>query len=291
MADDALSGRAARDAERGAPDEERDGGRTKSGSEQRRFAVAEDAGALRVSVFDAAADVALAAADHLAYAVARNSSLVVALPTGNTPLPFYDELARRHRAGEIDLARVRAFNLDELALAPGDPRSFRSYMERHAWGRTGLRRERCDIPDGAASDRAAECARYEAAIGAAGGLDLAILGLGADGHVAYDLPGPVVEPTHLATLPDALAAALGIPDAERPLRAITMGLGTLAAARELLLLATGAAKARAVAALVAASRGAEVRPEEWPCAWLARHPRFTVMVDRQAAERLPSSSS
>ena len=100
-------------------------------------------------------------------------------------------------------------------------------MEQHAWGRTGLRRERCDIPDGAAADLEAECRRYEDAIAAAGGLDLALLGVGMDGHIAYNMPGPLRLPTHVTRLPDGLAASLGVPPEDWPLRAITMGIGTI----------------------------------------------------------------
>ena len=127
-------------------------------------------------VLETVEGVAGAAADAVAAAVGARPAAVVALPTGRTPIPLYDALAARHQRGAIDLSGARGFNLDELVLPPADPRTFRSYMERHAWGRTGLKRERCDIPDGGAADLEAECRRYEAAIEAAGGIDLAILG-------------------------------------------------------------------------------------------------------------------
>ena len=237
---------------------------------------------MRRRVLDGALAVADAAADLLAERVAARPEAVLALPTGRTPIPLYEELQRRHAGGRIALARARAFNLDELALPAGDPRSFRAYMERHAWGVTGLERTRCSIPDGAAADLDAECRRYEAAVTAAGGVDLAVLGIGADGHIAYNLPGPVSLPTHVVRLPDGVAASLGVPQDAWPLRAITMGLGTIRAARELLLLATGEAKANAIAAL---SRG-EPDPE-WPCTFLAGHAALTVLLDAEAASRLP----
>jgi glucosamine-6-phosphate deaminase len=283
-------------------------------------------------VLEDAAAVARAGADVLAEAVAAAPELVLALPTGRTPVPLYDELARRHRERSLDLARARGFNLDELVLARADERSFHSFMERHAWGRTGLRRERCDIPDGEAADLAAECRRYEDAIEAAGGIDLALLGVGADGHVAYNLPAvragsesrpaalgasrrfaalppdgfllcgpgqarpaalgasrrfaalppdPQVLPTHVVVLPDGLAASLGVPAEAWPLRAITMGLGTIARARALLVLATGASKATAVRALLGG-----VEDPEWPCSFLGGHPRLRVLADPAAASGL-----
>jgi glucosamine-6-phosphate deaminase len=235
---------------------------------------------VRTRIFDDAGEVARAAADAV-IAATRRDHAVFALPTGRTAVPLYDELAARHSRGENALARVRGFNLDELVLPHDDPRTFRSYMQRHAWGRTGLVRERCDIPDGAAGDLAAECRRYEDAIAAAGGLDLAVLGVGVDGHVAYNMPGPVTLPTHLTRLPDGLAASLGVPPETWPLRAITMGLGTIQSARSLLVMATGAAKATAVRALVK-----DPEDPEWPCSFLTRHPDIEVLLDRAAASGL-----
>ena len=221
---------------------------------------------VRVRVLQDAAAVALAAADALAAAVRADAEIALALPTGRTPIPLYDELARRHAAGAIDLTRARGFNLDELALPRDDPRTFHAFMERHAWGRTGLSRERCDIPDGAAPDLDAECRRYEDAISAAGGLDLALLGVGIDGHIAYNMPGPLRLPTHVTRLPDGLAASLEVPPEDWPLRAITMGIGTIRSARRILVLATGETKATAVRMLV---HGPE--DPQWPCSFLAGH--------------------
>lgn len=222
--------------------------------------------------------VARAAADFVSRASVLRPELSLALPTGRTPLALYAELRARHQRGELDLSRARAFNLDELVLPREDPRTFRAFMERHAWERIGLRREHCQLPDGAAPDLEAECRRYEDAIAAAGGLDLAILGVGVDGHVAYNMPGPVTLATHVVRLADGLAAALEVPPEDWPLRAITMGLGTIRAARAVLLLATGATKANAIAAL----RRGEDDPE-WPCTFLAGHPALTVLLDPAAA--------
>ncbi|HVR71869.1 MAG TPA: glucosamine-6-phosphate deaminase [Vicinamibacteria bacterium] len=228
-----------------------------------------------------AAAVAAAAADHVAGAAALRPDLTMALPTGRTPVPLYDELARRHAEGWDGLAQARGFNLDELVLPAGDPRSFRAFMERHAWGRTGLRRERCDVPDGAAPDLEAECRRYEAALAAAGGVDLAVLGVGADGHVAYNMPGLITLPTHVVRLPDGLAASLGVPPEDWPLRAVTMGIGTIRQARRVVVMATGETKATAVRALVHGPQD-----PEWPCSFLGGHPDIEVLLDPAAAARL-----
>jgi glucosamine-6-phosphate deaminase len=236
---------------------------------------------VRLRVLGSAEEVAYAAADFVRDRVAARPDLALALPTGRTPVLFYAELERRHERGEIALERARSFNLDELALEAADPRSFHAFMQRHAWGRIGLDRARCDIPNGTAPDLEAECRRYEEAIAAAGGIDLAVLGVGADGHIAYNLPGPITLPTHVVRLPDGLAASLGLDASALPLRAITMGLGTIRAARELLLLATGETKAVALAAL---ERG-RLDPQ-WPCTFLAPQPSLVVLADPAAGSAL-----
>ena len=216
-------------------------------------------------------------AEVIVAAAIDEPGLVLGLPTGRTPIPVYEELAKRHARGELDLSRARAFNLDELVLPMDHPASFRSFMRRHAWTRIGLDPERCDIPNGEA-DPDLECGRYESAVAAAGGLDLVFLGVGADGHVAYNLPGPRRDSTHVVELPTDLAKSLEVPPGWMPLRAITLGLGVLLSAKRLLMLAVGDAKARAVRALL------ESPPTpEWPCSLLRGHTRFDVVLDLAAA--------
>jgi glucosamine-6-phosphate deaminase len=227
--------------------------------------------------------VARAAADRLARTVEEDPAVVLGLPTGRTMIPFYAELARRHQRGEIDLSRARGFNIDELLLPPGHPASFRSFMERHAWERIGLPRERCDIPDAAAALAGGleeECRRYDRALETAGGLGLLFLGIGADGHVAYNLPGPPRGRTHVVEVPAVVADTLpgpGVPEALRTLRAITVGFDALRSARRIVLLATTAEKAPALRALLEG-------PEDptWPCTHLRDHPRFDVLVTPEA---------
>jgi glucosamine-6-phosphate deaminase len=154
-------------------------------------------------------------------------------------------------------------------------------MEAHAWSRIGLDRARCSIPDPGA-DPAIECARYEAELVAAGGLDVAVLGVGADGHVAYNLPGPPHAEAHVVELPDSAAESLGIAPADRPLRAVTLGLGALLRARRLLLLATTEEKAPAVHAL---AEGTE--DPRWPCTLLRQHPQLDLVLTPEAAGKPP----
>jgi glucosamine-6-phosphate deaminase len=237
---------------------------------------------VKTQVVDSAAAVARVAADLVLQVASAHADPVLALPTGRTAILLYDELAWRHTRRPLPLERVRGFNLDELALPAYHPSSFHSFMELHAWGRTGVLRKRCDIPNGEAPDLEAECRRYEDALHAAGGIDFVILGLGADGHVAYNLPGPVSLGTHVVRLPDGLAASLDVTPDKWPLRAVTMGIGTLREGRKILIMASGASKAPAVRALVSGTQD-----PEWPCSLLAAHADLTVLVDREAAAALP----
>lgn len=245
---------------------------------------------MKVRILETPEQVAATAADALGRAVERvvdrNPGLVLGLPTGRTMIPFYDELARRYReggAGHLDLSRSRGFNVDELLLPPEHPASFHSFMARHAWERIGLPRERCDIPNPTAPT-AAECLRYDRAVSAAGGFDLVFLGIGADGHVAYNLPGEPHEEAHVVQVPPEVADTLDVPAPLRPLRAITLGFAPLRAARHVVLLATTPDKARAVRALV---EGPEDR--RWPCTLLRDHPRFQVLLTPAAARELRSA--
>lgn len=227
-------------------------------------------------------EVARAGADVLARLAAEEPEAAVGLATGRTMIPFYGELARRHQAGTLDLSRIRGFNLDELLLPAGHPRTFRAFMERHAWGRTGLDRHRCRIPS-AEGDAEEECRRYEGELQAAGGLRLAILGLGEDGHVAYNLPGQAAEEAHVVRLPAHLAERFQVPPERRPLKAVTLGLGAFAESRELLMMVTGGSKAEALQALLEGPAA-----PRWPCTLLRDHPRFTVAADAAAlGEKAP----
>lgn len=236
---------------------------------------------MKLTLLDDPAAVGAAAADRIAAVAAAVAEPHLALPTGRTPIPLYDELARRHARGDLDLTTAHGFNLDELLLPRDHPRTFRAFMECHVWGRTGLDAARFDIPDPEADDPDAECRRYDRAIAAAGRFDLVVLGVGTDGHVAYNLPGATEETTHVVVLPDRFTRRLEPPASHSPLRAITMGLGPMRRARRLLLLATGPAKAEAIRRLVE-----EPVDARWPCTLLRDHPDFEVMADRQAAAQL-----
>jgi glucosamine-6-phosphate deaminase len=238
---------------------------------------------LRLHVEASAERAAQRAADVIEQAVqGHRHASTLALPTGRTMVPLYQELARRVAGRRLDLSGARTFNLDELVLPLPHPASFASYMLDHAWIPLGIEEARREIPrprSSAAADLAAECARYDAVVAAAGPFDLAIVGVGADGHVAYNLPGQSAEDTHVVTLPDSIADAARVDAAHRPLRAITLGLAPLRTARRLLMVATSSDKAAAVRALIDGPES-----DRWPCSLLRRHRDFDLVVTSELME-------
>ena len=238
---------------------------------------------MKLEVFPTEVLASEALADRIVQAVAAKPELVLTLPTGRTPLTLYRALVARHRAGQLDFAKVRTFNLDEfVGLPPHDPASFRAYMERHLFAHVNAAPERIGFLDGTAPDLDAECARYEQAIADAGGIDLAVLGLGANGHVAFNEPDEgLIARTHRARLTrgtrEANSGAFGGDPTRVPLEALTMGIGTILQARELALVAFGAAKAEPVRRI-----GAGPVTPRFPASFLQLHPRVTLYLDAAA---------
>ena len=226
------------------------------------------------------------AARWVARRLLERPDLVLALPTGDTPIGMYRELVRLHREGLVDFSQVTAFNLDEyLGIPPDHSQSFASFMHRHLWDQVNLKKERVHIPASLPEDPDGECTRYESLIQEAGGLDLAVLGLGENGHIAFNEPGtPLESRTHVAQLSEetrrAEAASFG--GLERtPKRAITMGIRTIMNAWEVLLLVSGVEKA----GVLSRTLSGPITPEV-PASVLQLHPALTVLCDRAAASLL-----
>jgi len=229
--------------------------------------------------------VCAAGAEAVARLLARKPDAVLGLPTGATPRPLYAELVRRHRAEGLSFARATTFNLDEyVGVAPDHPGSFRRYMDEALFRHVDLPPARAHVPDGLAADVPAASAAYEAAIAAAGGLDLVLLGLGEDGHVAFNEPtSSLASRTRIKTLSAtsraANQAAFGADPV--PSHVVTMGIATILGARACLLLAHGARKARALAAMVEGPVTSMV-----PASALQLHANVTVLCDEAAAAGL-----
>ena len=233
------------------------------------------------------AEVGALAADTIEALVRSHPEAVLGLATGSSPLPAYQELVRRHRAGTgPSYAGVRAFLLDEyVGLPAGHPQTYRETIFRELTDALGVDRDRVASPDPTPDLLPGAGERYEEAIRAAGGVDLQVLGIGGDGHLAFNEPGSSLgSATRLKTLTaQTRADNARFFDSvdEVPRHVLTQGLGTILRARHLLVVASGAGKADAVAAAVEGPLSASC-----PGSVLQLHPHATVLLDEAAAAGL-----
>ena len=242
---------------------------------------------MNIQRFDDEAALSAALATHVLELIVARPSLVLGLPTGRTPLGLYRELRERSGGDLIDWSRVRTFNLDEFAgLDAASPNSYRAFMQSELFDHVSIDPNNIDFLNGAAADLTAECRRYDDAIERAGGIDLQILGIGANGHIGFNEPAPgLCAMTHVAELEEESRAA----NAQRfggdwtavPERALSMGMSAILGARHVVLIATGEEKADAVFGMIEG-----LITTELPASLLQVHPRMTVMLDRFAASKL-----
>jgi glucosamine-6-phosphate deaminase len=225
-------------------------------------------------------------ADAIEALLERKPAAVLGLATGSSPLPVYDELARRYGDDRLSFAATTAFLLDEyVGLPPDHPQSYRAVIEREFTTRVDFDRRRVHGPDGQAANLLAACADYETAITEAGGVDLQLLGVGSDGHIGFNEPGSsLASRTRLKTLTaqtrlDNARFFDSIDDVPR--HVLTQGVGTILDARHLVLIASGEAKAEAVARTVEGPVSAF-----FPASALQLHPHASVVVDEAAAAQL-----
>lgn len=207
----------------------------------------------------------------------------IALPTGATPRGMYERLVVLHRAGEFSCGDARFFNLDEfVGLGPDHPRSYGAYLRRLFLEQVGADPARIRLLRGDAPDLDAECGDYDRAIDAAGGLDLAILGLGGNGHIAFNEPGTDWRSaTHRVVLSESTRRAQRRQFSsldEVPRHGLTMGIRTIRAARAILLLVAGTGKSAGLAALLAGRHDTS-----WPVTGILDHPDLIVLADRACA--------
>jgi glucosamine-6-phosphate deaminase len=233
-----------------------------------------------------AGELARLAADAVEGLLRADPEAVLGLATGSSPLAVYDELVARHKEG-LSFARAKAFMLDEYVGLPADhPERYRNVIEKEFASRVDLGPGAVQGPDGLAEDLPAACAAYEKSIADAGGVDLQLLGIGTDGHIAFNEPGSsLASRTRIKTLTKQTrednARFFGGSVDDVPRHCLTQGLATIMSARHLVLLASGRAKAEAVHQLVEGPISAM-----WPATIMQLHPHATVLVDDAAASRL-----
>ena len=242
---------------------------------------------LKVTVFKDERTLARTLAAHIAASLDATPDLVLGLPTGRTPVRTYHELGTLYARGRVDFSRATTFNLDEfLGIPSSHPGSYRSFMQQHLFSRVNLSPQRINIPNGTASDPAAECARYERAIADAGGIDLQLLGIGTNGHIGFNEPArELAGTTHRVALKASTrhsnAALFGGDERQVPEEALSMGMATIMHARRIVLIATGKSKARCIQRLV----HGPITPK-LPASFLQMHRRVELMLDETAASAL-----
>lgn len=218
--------------------------------------------------------------------VRQRPDCVLGLATGSSPLGVYQELIRRHREDGLDFSQVTTFNLDEyVGLGPTHPQSYRFFMQQNLFDHVNIDAQRTHVPDGRALDFSSYCDKYEGQIVSAGGIDLQLLGIGADGHIAFNEPGSSLgSRTRLKTLTHETVednARFFEEGEEVPRLAVTMGVGTILESKRCLLLAIGEHKAAAIRNMIEGPITSQVTASA-----LQLHRDVTVLADETAASWL-----
>lgn len=238
---------------------------------------------MQIHLFDNAAQVGKAAATLMAAQVIRKPDSVIGLATGSTPIPTYQELINLCKGGVLDFSRVKSFNLDEYCNLPvGHECSYHSYMKENLFDHINIEAENTHVPDGNAKNPQEECARYDMAINRAGGIDVQILGIGRNGHIGFNEPADAfVYGCHIVNLTQStIEANRRFFDSEKdvPRQAISLGVGSIMNARQVLLLATGEDKAEAIRKAICE----DINPRT-QASILRTHPDVIFLLDKAAA--------
>ena len=234
---------------------------------------------IRAKDFD---DMSHKAANLIFSQVTMKNNSVLGLATGGTVEGVYKRLVELYKWGEISFKNINTVNLDEyVGLAPDHDQSYRYYMDNHFFNHVDIPKGNTNVPNGLAKDIAEECRRYEANINALGGIDLQLLGVGPNGHVAFNEPDSFFpKVTHQETLTESTITANSRFFESRdevPTKALTMGIGSIMRARKLLLCAEGSHKA----AILEKVLTGPVTPEV-PGSIIQLHPDVVVIADEKA---------
>ena len=247
---------------------------------------------MRLIIENTAAEASRWAAEHVAErinakAAVSSKPFVLGLPTGSTPLGMYAELIKLNKAGKVSFANVITFNMDEYVGLPEEhPESYHSFMWNNFFSHIDIKRENINILNGNAADLQAECDDYERRIAEAGGIDLFIGGVGEDGHLAFNEPFSSLDSrTRVKTLTEDTIIVnsrfFGGDVTKVPKLALTVGVGTVCSANEVMVLALGHKKARAVQQCVEGALS-----HAWTITALQTHPKGVLVCDEPAVGEL-----
>lgn len=229
-------------------------------------------------------EMSVLAAKKVADALTNKPTLVMALPTGGTPVGMLAEMSRMAKEGAADFTQAFAFSIDEyIPLCREDPQSYYYFLHQHFYRYANIPEKNIFVPNVLANDLNDECVRYEQAIQDHGDFDIVILGIGHDGHIGFNEPNPVHSPVcHIVDLNEETIAANARFFAHQddvPQQAITLGMGTILRSKEIVLIANGQSKAEVIKQL---HHCTQVDPL-FPASFLLLHPNVVVICDREAA--------
>ena len=226
------------------------------------------------------------AAKEMAEVIKNNPSAILGLATGGSPIGMYKELIRMNKDGEIDFSTVTTVNLDEYVGLSGEhPQSYRYFMNDNLFNHINIDKKNTYVPNGLAKDVEEECKNYDSKIAQLGGTDVQLLGIGNNGHIAFNEPDEaLVSGTHLTNLTeDTIKANARFFDSidEVPKTALTMGLGGIMKSKKIIVIASGESKAEAVKAMVNGKISTNM-----PASMLQMHRDVVVIVDEDASNLL-----
>lgn len=222
------------------------------------------------------------AAEIVANVMKNNPACVLGLATGSTPVGMYRKLIEMNKTGEIDFSQVTTVNLDEYyPISPDNDQSYRYFMNVNLFDHVNIDKARTFVPNGTAADPDEACAAYEALVAEVGPADIQVLGIGQNGHIGFNEPATALEvATHVTGLTESTIKANArffASEADVPTKALTMGIGTILSAKKIIILANGAAKADAVAKMLAGKLDTSC-----PASMLNLHADVTVICDEAA---------
>lgn len=235
-----------------------------------------------IKIYNNAEEIGCAAAQLYKELINSNPSAILGLATGATPVPTYKKLIELYKNGEISFKDVTTFNLDEYCdLDKHDKNSYYTFMHENLFNYIDIKEENVNFLDGNAEDCDAESKRYAEAIRAAGGIDLQLLGIGTNGHIAFNEPADkFTDEAFKVTLTQSTINSNQkyFGDVPMPRYAMTMGIGSIMRSKKILLIATGESKAKAIKAMVSG----KITPQI-PCSILNEHKDVVIMLDKAAA--------
>lgn len=232
-------------------------------------------------------EVSKEAAKIISKIVQDNPKAILGLATGSTPLGLYGELINECDEGILDFSEVKTFNLDEyIGLAPDHEQSYRFFMENNLFNHINIKNENCQVPSGIEKDYDAYCAEYEKMVDATGGMDVLILGVGENGHIAFNEPSTRLgSATHIVDLTEdtiKVNSRFFKSADEVPKQAITMGMGTIMKAKKIVILVTGKNKSHVLSRLL----NEKYVTAEFPVSFLKMHRDVTVIFDEEAGSEI-----